>query len=172
MKWSPVLSILIAASCALDVTACDYGGDAPTATERATADRIVNVWQVIFETDAGSATLRSDRIEPMALGEIAFVSNAGYPGRPGSDPANYGTYAIDFKPLGFSLDRESIPVAIAWPLPGDSAEIVLGAPRGNRVVIRVSVTDGALRGRWYLRLPRAAGVSGAFSALPRAESQR
>ncbi|HMA21378.1 MAG TPA: hypothetical protein VKO87_11295 [Gemmatimonadaceae bacterium] len=155
-----VVSLIMAAAGVLELTACDDASNTPTESERATAEHIAKIWDVSFNR-RGSAT--GNRV----TGQLAFVSNGAYRRASGGDPGNFGTYSIDFASIGFNLDNESIPVAVAWPLPGDSAEIVLGSPEGTCVVIRASARDDEMRGTWYLRLPRGAGASGTFSATPR-----
>jgi hypothetical protein len=157
-----VFSLIIGAASVLDLMACDDAANTPTESERATAEHIAKIWDASFDR-RGSTSSRMNRV----TGQLAFVSNTAYRRASGGDPGNFGTYAIDFSALGFSLDNESIPVAVAWPLPGDSAEIVLGSPDGTCVVIRTSARDDEMSGTWYLRLSRGAGASGTFTATPR-----
>ena len=165
MTARQLVSLIVAAAGALELVACDDSSSTPTESERATAEHIAKIWDVSFDTRRGQAS--SAKNERRVSGQLAFVSNLAYRRRSGGDPGNFGTYAIDFSSLGFSVDNESIPVAVAWPLPGDSAEIVLGSPEGTCVVIRASARDDEMRGTWYLRLPRGAGASGKFTATPR-----
>lgn len=155
-----VFSLIIGVASVLELTACDDASNTPTESERATAEHIAKIWDVSFDR-RGSSTRNRVR------GQLAFVSNLAYRRASGGDPGNFGTYAIDFSSWGFNLDNESIPVAVAWPLAGDSAEIVLGSPDGTCVVIRTSARDDEMSGTWYLRFPRGAGASGTFSATPR-----
>ena len=155
-----VFSLIIGVASVLELMACDDASNTPTESERATAEHIAKIWDVSFDRRGSSTRNR-------VTGQLAFVSNTAYRRASGGDPGNFGTYAIDFSSLGFNLDNESIPVAVAWPLPGDSAEIVLGSPEGTCVVIRASARDDEMSGTWYLRFPRGAGASGTFTATPR-----
>ena len=158
-----VVSVIMAAAGILELTACDDASNTPTESERVTAEHIAKIWDVSFDRQRGSTSPGRNRV----TGQLAFVSNLAYRRASGGDPGNFGTYSIDFASLGFSLDNESIPVAVAWSLPGDSAEIVLGSPDGTCIVIRTSARDDEMSGTWYLRLSRGAGASGTFTATPR-----
>lgn len=157
-------SILVAAAAA----ACVDGGAVPTENERSTAVRLAQVWDVSLDNSPDSRSKTAVRTS----GQVAFVLNSTYMKGSPRDPSNYGSYAIDFLPLGFELENAPIPIATAWSLPGDSVEIILGPSDAPNVVIRAGLVENTLRGRWYLRLPRGAGGSGTVTATPHDRTQR
>jgi hypothetical protein len=113
-------------------------------------------------------------IQRGAAGQITFVPNrkvqVGYYSV--RAPSNYGTYSIDFSPVGFNLPTASVPTAVAWPVPGDSVEILLGVDADESIVMNGGWNGDTLSGTWYLRLPRGARAGGSFIAISSGSQQK
>ncbi len=152
----------IAAGCGGDRSGSDRSADSPETRRLAGAWTVrLHVDRLRFETVApGDALLRE------ASGDVALVVNrwlAGDPQRP--RPALYGTYDIDFRPLGFDpLITSGVPRVEASPRGRDSVDIVF-EPEDDRqrVSMRGAWTADSIVGRWELDGDRiGADAKGSF----------
>jgi hypothetical protein len=157
-----VLLVLLAAA----TVSC---GDRAALEKRAAsahARRLVGVWEVRFEA-ASSVASRADNSPSEARGQIAFLANRWLDvSDPRIDtPTDYGTYDVDFTPLGIEpRARGETPTAIAGWIGSDSVQIVLTSTApGISFELRGRAVGDSVAGTWSYTMTRVAAGSGRFA---------
>ena len=157
-----VLLVLLAAA----TVGC---GDRATLEKRAAsahAQRLIGVWDVRFET-VSSVASPADSAAPAARGQIAFLANRWLDVTdPRIDtPTDYGTYDVDFTPLGIEPRAPGqTPTAIAGWIGKDSVQIVLTSTvAGMSFELRGRAVGDSVAGTWSYTLTRVAGGGGRFT---------
>ena len=158
---------------AATIAGCNDGHGAEVALDTPDARRLDGSWRIELHADRL-------RLEPVAgkvaqaltvRGEIALVSNhwLGADGD-GPRPSQYGTYDIDFSPLGFDPRHGGeLPRVTARTVDGDSVALVLEPGDAHESVdMRGVVRADSIVGRWSLEPVRAgADAAGTFSMTRR-----
>ena len=144
-------------------------GDHAALEERAAsthAQRLVGVWEVRFEAAADGAS-RGASAGLAVRGQIAFLANRWLDvSDPRIDtPTDYGTYDVDFTPLGIEpRARGETPTAIAGWIGPDSVQIVLTSTvPGMSIELRGRALGDSVAGTWSYALTRVAGGGGRFA---------
>jgi hypothetical protein len=141
------------------------GGGSTASVDSTRAQWLAGMWDVHFHLDAGY-DLRRGGAPRDVRGRVALVPNhsldESYPdiGR----PTNYGTYDVDFTPLGIEpRSRDQTPTVVAGWRSRDSVQIVLttGSPSLSVALSGRAVGDSVV-GTWRYTLSRAAGGEGTF----------
>jgi hypothetical protein len=123
------------------------------------------MWDCRFELAAdlaGGATTTTRSVS----GHIAMLPNrwlgSSYPGL--GTPTNFGTYDVDFTPLGFETRApgETPTVVAAWTS-RDAVQLILtsGSPSLS-VALRGRADGDSIVGTWRYTLARASGGEGSF----------
>lgn len=154
-----VLQVIVAVSCS----------DRAALQRRAAsthAQQLVGVWEARFEADPNALT-HDPGAAHEARGQIAFLANrwldAPYPRI--DMPTDYGTYDVDFTPLGIETRaRGETPTAIAGWIAPDSVQIVLTSTvSGLWFEIRGRVVGDSVNGTWSYTMTRVSNGGGRFS---------
>jgi hypothetical protein len=144
-----VVTLLLALACSRDGKAWE------AELAGAQASRLIGLWTMHLRTD------RSPGVEEGArsAGEIAFTLNAERLSGKGADhpPMLFGTYTIDFTPLGFGAGSGAdVPEAEAT-LTGNSVSIMLAPGSAVPIALRGAVSGDSISGRW--QTTRRSGVA-------------
>lgn len=135
--------------------------DARDVAPRAEA-RLVGTWDARF--DIAQSPLDGGHAAGTVDGRISFLANRWLEGRVAgiASPTDYGSYDVDFRPLGFDPRKEGrTPTAIAGSLPDDSIAIVLG-DADRSVSMRGRLDADSITGTWDASLGRADAGAGRF----------
>jgi len=155
VQRSRLWHIVIAAT-VLHAQACRRDGrvwDAELAA--AQASRLVGLWTIRLRTD------RSPGVEEGArsAGEIAFTLNAERLSGKSVDraPMLFGTFTMDFAPLGLGAGPGvEVPEAEAR-LTGDSVSVILAPGSALPIALRGVISGDSVSGRW--QTTRRSGVA-------------
>ena len=102
---------------------------------------------------------------PHTVGQVALTLNDERLSAPGfgSPPVYFGTYDIDFSPLGFSVGVVSgIPSVVATFI-GDSVVLILAPTSQAAATLRGVVLDDSIVGRWSMHHRAGVDAVGDFA---------
>jgi hypothetical protein len=118
--------------------------------------RLAGTWQL----DLSAVAMKPDS-EPHALGQIALTLNDQRLSAPGfgSAPVYFGTYDIDFRPLGFVVGAFSGVPSVVATLTSDSIMLILAPTSQAAATLRGVVRGDSIIGRWTMH--RRAGIDAA-----------
>ena len=126
----------------------------------AEASRLVGLWTIHLRTDRGPGVEEGAR----SAGEIAFTLNAErLPGK-GVDqpPMLFGTYTMDFTPLGLGAGSGAdVPEAEA-SLTGDSVSVMLAPGSAVPITLRGTLSGDSVTGRWQTTRRSGLSATGEF----------
>ena len=150
------LTLLLAA------TACTSPGGRDTAW-RDDAQRLAGSWNVRLDAASGS---RVAGVSPIVVaGSMTLALNRAVDRQvPGLGlPTNYGTYEIDFRPLGFVPSGGRVPALFAGVTPGDTLEIDFESDRfAFTMRMRGALRPDTVRGTWFAMESRNSLAAGTF----------
>ena len=159
-----VARVLALGVVAAAVTACSEHVDV-SRRDSAHAEWLAGLWDARFQI-AGQTDARSAAPENVQ-GRIALFPNhsltASYEGI--GTPTAYGTYDLDFTPLGIEpRARDETPTVVAGWRGQDSVVLVLttGSPSLS-VTLRGEAVGDSIAGRWSYTLSRVSGGEGSFA---------
>jgi len=157
-----IIVLAITAGCGDDRSRSEQSADSPEAR------RLAGAWTVHLHIDRlrFQPVAPDDELRRAVSGDVALVANhwlAADPERP--RPNLYGTYDVDFRPLGFDPPIASgVPRVEASVRGRDSVEIVFEpGDTQERVRMRGAWTGDSIVGRWELDGDRiGADAAGSF----------
>ena len=151
------------------VAGCGGGSAADRAGDTPEARRLAGAWSIRLQIDRSrfEAVAPSEALVREVRGDVALVANHWLAGNPRVPlPTLYGTYDIDFRPLGFDprIDGK-VPRVEAAARGRDSVDLVF-EPADDRQQVRLRgawIADSII-GRWELDGGRIGGdAAGAFT---------
>ena len=147
-------TVLFAQACSRD----DKAWEAELAG--AQASRLVGLWTMHLRTDQSPGVEEGSR----SAGEIAFTLNAErLPGK-GADhpPMLFGTYTIDFTPLGLGAGSGADVPEVEASLKGDSVSIMLAPGSAVPIALRGALSGDSISGRWQTTRRSGVAATGEF----------
>jgi hypothetical protein len=153
--------------CAAVLSACTDRASLERRANAPPAQRLVAAWDVRFDLERSPALAPSTDRARSVTGTLVFVGNrwldASYP--PLRNPTNYGTYDVDFTPLGFETrDRGRPPTLVASASAADSVAIIFTpGPSQVTVWMQGAFVDDSIIGAWVVTLSRVGGGGGRFA---------
>ena len=152
---------IVIAVTVLIASACRHDGKVWEAElAAAKASRLVGLWAIHLRTDRGPGVVEGAR----SAGEIAFTLNAErLPGK-GVDqpPMLFGTYAMDFTPLGLGAGSGAAVPEVEASLTGDSVSVLLAPGSAVPIALRGTLSGDSVSGRWQTTRRSGVAATGEF----------
>lgn len=139
-SWSAVLTVLLALGCRTDMAAWR------STLAAANANRLSGLWLIRLRIDGGA-----DKAPPaQANGQIALTLNEERMGAStfGQPPMLFGTYDLDFRPLGLSTEAYVGMPEVECRLRGDTVDLKLAPESRLPVELTGVIRDDSITGRW------------------------
>ena len=122
--------------------------------------RLAGSWQLDL-----SATVMPPDSRPHAIGQIALTLNDERLSAPGlgSPPVYFGTYDIDFAPIGFSVGALSGIPSVVGTLSSDSLTLILAPTSQTAATLHGVVHGDSITGRWSMHHRAGVDAVGDFT---------